>query len=278
MRFEFVKYQGTGNDFVVLDARAGALPEGLAAAAPRVCERHFGIGADGLAIVLPPSGPGAAARMRIVNADGSVPEMCGNALRCVSRHLLETGAVAVGVPFLVETDAGARSATVLADGHVRTALGVPDLRPEAVGLPALTPEGPVRLEAAGRPFTFQPVSMGNPHAVVRLDTLEGLPLEVWGPALGAHPAFSAGANVEFYAVLSPERARMRVWERGAGATLACGTGACATLAAGVRAGVLARAAVLELPGGELRLEWPSDDAPVWLTGPAERVFSGIWER
>ncbi|MBF2053528.1 MAG: diaminopimelate epimerase [Candidatus Sericytochromatia bacterium] len=257
MQQRFMKLQGLGNDFIVMEGPA--LPQGLHLSdlARRLCGRHFGIGADGLILNWPD--PVAAARMQILNADGSEPEMCGNGLRCLVRYLQLRGD---NRPELqIQTGAGLRQ--VLSEG--------PQIAVN-MGQPAVSPEE--RLDCAGQTFVFTAVSMGNPHCVIRVPELNSLDFAFWGPRLSAHVRFKAQTNVEFVEVLSPQHARVKVWERGAGPTLACGTGACAVLAAGITGGWLAREARIELPGGSLTISWADPATAIWMRGPAQKVFIG----
>jgi diaminopimelate epimerase len=275
MDLPFFKYQGTGNDFVLIDGLAGleGLPErDWAELARRICDRHYGVGGDGLILVLP--GETTDFRMRILNADGSEPEMCGNGLRCFARYLADAGRAPRG-PFPVETGAGVLVPEVLPDGRVRIDMGPPILERQRIPMggarTAQVLEEPV--EAGDRTFPVTAVSMGNPHAVVFVPDVAAVPLADWGPRLERHALFPAGANVEFVQVVDRRTARMRVWERGAGPTLACGTGACATLVAGVLTERLDDEAVIHLPGGPLEIAWKADNH-VWMTGPASFVFEG----
>lgn len=240
--------------------------------AARLCDRHYGVGGDGLILVLP--GEAAPFRMRIFNTDGSEPEMCGNGLRCFVRYLADRGLAPEG-RFEVETGAGVLRPEVLSDGRVRIDMGPPVLERQHIPMggprTAQVIEEPV--EAAGQRFSVTAVSMGNPHAVIFMPDVEAVPLAEWGPALETHPVFPAKTNVEFCQVVSPTEAIMRVWERGAGPTLACGTGACATLVAGVLTERLSHEATIRLPGGPLEIEWAADNH-IFMTGPAEAVFSG----
>lgn len=274
---KFVKMHGLGNDFVIVDSSRERLPPDPAELARRVCHRHFGIGADGLVLVAP-GGPDAW-HMRIFNPDGSEAEMCGNALRCVARYLYEKKLVA-GPRMTVATPAGEmRPEVLLKDGKVtgvRVDMGVPRL--ERADIPMLGPPGMVieePLAVNGRTWRVTAVSMGNPHCVIFLGPGEDVALEEVGPVLEHHPAFPRRTNVEFVRVLAADRLEVRVWERGAGPTLACGTGACAALVAAVLTGRTARAATVHLPGGDLLVEW-GPDAHVYMTGPAEFVCEGTY--
>jgi diaminopimelate epimerase len=282
----FAKYQGLGNDFVLLDCRAAAAPPLTPAQAARVCDRHFGVGADGVIFALPPPpGGGADLTMRIYNSDGSEPEMCGNGIRCLARFVADADGAGAATALRIATGAGLIRPTLLPDGRVRVDMGPPTLA--AADVPttlAPTRDGAAvaaELAAGGRRLTATAVSMGNPHAVLFADALTGLPLDLdaldfpaLGPAVESHPAFPARVNAHFVEVLSRAHARVLVWERGAGPTLACGTGACAVLVAGVLERRLDRAARVDLPGGPLEIEWREADGRVYMTGPAERVFAG----
>ncbi len=304
----FAKFQGAGNDFVVLDGRQGRQLEGLGLAvhdwgeiAQRLCDRHFGVGADGLLVACEPAAPGATQRMRMFNPDGSEAEMCGNGLRCFVRWLVDRHEVAPG-QIAVETGSGVLPVEVGANGWIAAGMGRPLLRPQDIPLSAAAtagqpPEGPVlslALELPDLPgahYEATCVSMGNPHAVVFVPDTAAVPLERVGPPLERHPAFPARANVEFCQVVGSDRLRVRVWERGAGITLACGTGACAAVVAARLQGYVGERVIVELPGGELEVTWAGrplvdwprsaplssqEMAPVTLRGPAVHVFNGEW--
>lgn len=273
-KIPFTKMQGTGNDFVVLDGFRSSVRV-TPSLARRLCDRRFGVGADQV-LVLAPSRV-ADFKMLIYNADGSQVEMCGNGIRCVARYAVETGRVKKKA-MTVETLAGVRSA-ILDRSGVRVDMGAPILEARRIPTtgagrviqkpfvvrPGAGPK-PVRLELTA-------VSMGNPHAVIFVDDLDRVPLEEWGRSLERHPFFPKRTNVEFVQEINPDRARVRVWERGSGATLACGTGACAVGVAGVLTGRFHRKVVLSLPGGDLGVEWAPDNR-VYLTGPAAFVYEG----
>jgi diaminopimelate epimerase len=278
--FQFSKVQGLGNDFVLIDGRdprSGPDADGFVPERVRhLCDRRFGIGADGLILALPPR-EGGEVRMRIFNADGSEPEMCGNGIRCLARFLAERDGDPPGRRWQVETLAGRIVPELLVDGTVRVDMGPPLLEPAAV--PTTLPVGPYGLPqgevtAGGRIFAAAAAGMGNPHLVVPVEDVEAVDLEVLGPSLEGHEAFPARTNVHFVQVLAPDHLRLRVWERGAGPTLACGTGACATLVACHRLGLCRREARVDLPGGSLHVSWSGSDGHVWMTGPAEPVFDG----
>lgn len=283
----FVKMQGAGNDYVYLDRLHDPLPPDVdpAALARLVSDRHTGIGADGLIVLLPSRR--ADVRMAIWNADGSAAETCGNGLRCVARYLHDRGLIR-GRRARIETARAVVTVDVLVSaGRVtgaRLDLGPPIL--EARAIPTLLPGDPpldVALppSASDPDATFGPVrrvsavSMGNPHCIAFVDALDDELVLGLGPRIERHPAFPQRTNVEFAVVRDRETVDVRVWERGSGETLACGTGACATVVAGVLSGRLERSARVRLPGGELAIDW-SDDDHVLLTGPAVEVFRGDW--
>ena len=278
-RMKFTKMQGIGNDYVYVDCTRERIPD-PAALARKISDRHFGVGSDGLVLILP--GERADFRMRMFNADGSEAEMCGNASRCVGKYVYERG-LTDKTELTLETGAGIRPLRLnLREGRVesvRVDMGAPELRPEAIPVnPALTDgRSPIRafpLEVEGRVFSVTCVSMGNPHCVIFQDEVETWPLEIWGPRFENHPLFPRRTNTEFARIIDREHIRMRVWERGSGETLACGTGACATLAAAVLNGLTERRAFLELNGGELEICWDEGTGHVLMTGPAEFVFDG----
>jgi diaminopimelate epimerase len=274
---QFVKMHGLGNDFIIVDCVAHPYNiEQLVEQAVALCDRHFGIGGDGLILVMP--GKEAPYRMRIINNDGSEAEMCGNGIRCFAKYLYEHG-LTRETQFTVETLAGLIAPVMLLDGAhvkaVRVDMGEPRL--ERAQIPMVGPAGTVVNEAlpvADRTFNVTTVSMGNPHAVIFVDDVQHFPVEQYGPLIEHHPAFPKRTNVEFVQVDAPDHLTMRVWERGAGITLACGTGACATLVAAVLNSRAERTATVALPGGPLEITWSAEDNHVYMTGPATEVFSG----
>ena len=278
---QFSKYQGLGNDFLLLDGRGleeadtafGLTPELIR----RLCDRRFGVGGDGVILALPPR-EGGELRMRIFNADGSEPEMCGNGIRCLARFLADNDGDGPGRRWQVETLAGRIVPELDGSGAIRVDMGPPLLEPAAV--PTTLPLGPAGLpqgvlEVEGETFAVAAAGMGNPHLVIPVAEVAEIDLERFGAALERHPAFPARTNVHFVQVLAPDHLVMRVWERGAGPTLACGTGACATLVACHRLGLCDSRARLDLPGGPLWIEWEGEGRPVLMTGPAEAVFDGV---
>lgn len=254
MTLSFVKYEGLGNDFVVVD-EAAWLASGLGAV--EVCDRHRGVGADGVLLVGRGQG-GAVASMVVLNADGSRPEMCGNGLRCVARYLVDEGRQPAGVDFDVTTDSGARGCRVSGD-DVTVAMGEARL------------EGEVAAAVGAETVSLLRVSMGNPHAV----TFAPLPFEALAPSLAVHEVFPQGANVEFVTDRGEGPLEVRVWERGVGPTLACGTGACAVAAAAWATGRRGAGdeVTVRLPGGDLRIRG-REGGHVTMQGPARRVFAG----
>jgi diaminopimelate epimerase len=269
----FEKWEGLGNDFVIVRPDAGALLDVRA-----VCDRHRGVGADGVLIVSPP-GPGPAS-MRVLNADGTEPEMCGNGLRCAALHLVQAGLCPAGRPFVVETGAGPHPSEVvdLAAGLVRVAMRPASLSPGALPT-TLTGAGAVldrTVHLGGHPLTISCVSMGNPHAVT-FDPVEPAARAVLGPLLeAATDLFPARVNAGFARLTGLRSIELFVHERGVGWTEACGTGACAAAVAAVATGRIAPGGpiAVTLPGGTLSIEVQGPGQPVLMTGPARRVFVG----
>ena len=277
----FSKYQGLGNDFILMEGRSGQLPAEIRDPDPswvrRLCDRRFGIGADGLILALPPEGDGEL-RMRIFNADGSEAEMCGNGIRCLARFLADSDGDGPGRQWPIETPAGLIIPSLQDDGQIRVDMGAPFLDPAAVPTSLTADERglPVgELSLDGDTLALAAVGMGNPHAIVPVEDLDSIPFERWGAQLECHEVFPAKANVHFLKVHGPSQLEIKVWERGAGPTLACGTGACATLVAAVQLGLSDRQATVELPGGPLQISWETSDASVFMTGPAVAVFDGV---
>lgn len=271
---KFTKMHGLGNDFVVIEDFDLQLTH-YAELAKKLCNRNFGIGADGLALLQPSTQ--AAFRVRIFNPDGSEAELCGNLLRCAGKYLFEKGHTEKTVISVEMYDKVKVLRLDVRDGLVQSVevdMGEPVLESDLVPVTGARRRAVNEvLDAAGETFTMTAVSMGNPHCVIFTDDTAMVPLDTWGPALETHPAFPRKTNVEFVEVSARDEARFRVWERGAGATLACGSGACAVLVAGVLSDILERKATLHLPGGSLLVEW-RDDNHVYMTGPATEVFQG----
>lgn len=271
----FTKMHGAGNDFVVLDLRARAAPS------PELCralaDRHTGVGCDQILTIEAPRTAQAAAAYRIWNSDGSTSQQCGNGARCIAAWLLRDGA-ASGERFSLDSPAGTHDVDVLGDGRYRIAMGVPRFAPEIVPMRGFGETRDI-YEAElsdGERVHFGAVSMGNPHAVIEVDDIDHAPVARLGPALQASPWFPESVNVGFAQVVARDRIRLRVYERGAGETLACGSGACAAAAVLMRRGRIDRDVVVALPGGDLRISWPDDAAQVAMAGPAAFVFEGEW--
>lgn len=271
----FTKWQGCGNDFVLIDCREKELPD-YAAFARKACDRHYGIGADGVLVIL--GSEKADFRMRIFNTDGSEAEMCGNGIRCFARYLYDEG-ITREKKFTVETGAGILIPEIIEKSGevtgVRVDMGEPVLSGEDIPVKGFGKgqviNEPVKI--AGKTWHMTCVSMGNPHCVVFVDDIRMVPIEEIGHLFETYEAFPNRINTEFVQVLDKEHLRMRVWERGAAITLACGTGACATMVAAVLNGKTGRRAEITLDGGTLFEEW-AEDNHVYMTGPAVQVFSG----
>ena len=281
MRLPFTKMHGAGNDFVVLDATRNPIeltPEQVR----RLGDRRFGVGADQILVVEPGSRPDVDFRYRIFNAGGDEVEHCGNGARCFVRYVHDKG-LSDKTRIRVETVNNLLTLALQPDGRVSVDMNRPIFELERVPFDAtgLTPR---RVPDAEHGFELWPLaelgvevavlSMGNPHAVQRVEDVRSAPVAVLGPRIETHPRFPRKVNAGFLQVLSPTEVNLRVWERGAGETLACGTGACAAVVAGIRLGWLDRRVEVHTRGGELLIEWPADDAGVLMTGPAETVFEG----
>jgi len=276
----FTKMHGIGNDYVHVDCFEQDVPD-PAATAVAVSDRHFGVGGDGLILVLPSTE--ADVRMRMFNADGGEAEMCGNGIRCVAKYAYDHGRSKAN-PMRVETAAGIKQIelTIGPDGKVAAAtvdMGAPVLEPDRI--PVKVPQKQavnVTLRTASRAFQMTCVSMGNPHAVMFVDDVHAVPLETLGPEIEHHPLFPERINVHFAEVHSPTELTMRTWERGSGITLACGTGASAVCVAAALTHRTGRRITAHLPGGDLKLHWRQEDDHVLMTGPAAEVFTGEWTR
>ncbi|MCW7539069.1 diaminopimelate epimerase [Aquabacterium sp. A7-Y] len=279
MKLRFTKMQGAGNDFVVLDATRQALdlgPEDYR----RLADRRFGVGADQILIVGPSGDPDIDFSYRIVNADGSEVEQCGNGARCFAKFVRDRG-LSDKSAIRVRTQSGVIEPRLQADGRVTVDMGAPVFEPERVPFdPAgLTPrdigagqQWPLALE--GETVWVAIASMGNPHAVLRVEDVDSAPVQALGPQIERHVRFPRRVNAGFLQVLSRGQVKLRVYERGAGETLACGTGACAAVVTGIRLGWLDASVEVETRGGLLRIEWQGGDHPVMMTGPAVTVFEG----
>ncbi|MGK7872277.1 MAG: diaminopimelate epimerase [Xenococcaceae cyanobacterium] len=281
MVIEFTKYHGLGNDFILIDNRHQSEPIVTPEQAVRMCDRHFGIGADGVIFALPGEN-GTDYTMRIFNSDGSEPEMCGNGIRCLAQFIAHLeGTEQVGKSYRIHTLAGEIAPRLEGDDRVTVDMGMPKLTASEIPTTLGNPEEKVinqPLEIGGQSWSVTCVSMGNPHCITFVEDAEGISLETIGPQFEHHPAFPQRTNTEFIQVVQPDYLKMRVWERGAGATLACGTGACACVVAGVLTSKSDRLCTVELPGGCLKIQWSEADQRVYMTGPAERVFAGTYRR
>jgi diaminopimelate epimerase len=288
MRIQFTKMQGAGNDFVVLDETRGRL--GLTAAQYRFLgDRHFGVGADQILTVRPSPAPGIDFEYLIHNADGGEVEQCGNGARCFARFVRDQGLTTKDT-LRVQTMKGVIEPQLNPDGRVTVNMGapvfgLPDIPFDATGLQfqsqslwGFWPLAPVDIAQAApiviAPVLIMPVSMGNPHAVLLVDDTDSAPVATLGPLVQQSPRFPQGVNVGFMQIVDRTHIRLRVFERGAGETLACGSGACAAVVAGIRLGLLDARVEVQTHGGALTIAWAGFDAPVMMTGPATTVFHG----
>ncbi len=274
MELQFTKYQGLGNDFILVDNRGDRQPLITPSQAIGLCDRHFGIGADGVIFALPGQ-EGTDYTMRIFNSDGSEPEMCGNGIRCLAQFIAELEGSGKK-EYQILTPAGVIVPKLGSEGQVTVDMGIPRLLGSQI--PTTLGSGSDRvvdypLEVGGQSWLVTCVSMGNPHCVTFVEEVEAIALDQIGPKFEHHPVFPERINVEFVQVMESNRVKMRVWERGAGITLACGTGACATVVAGVLSGKCDRHTTVQLPGGDLDIEWAANDR-LYMTGPAKPVFTG----
>ena len=272
---KFTKMHGLGNDYVYIDAINQKI-ENESSLAKFVSNRHFGIGSDGLILIC--KSDSADFKMRMFNSDGSEAEMCGNGIRCVGKFVYDKGLTDKTI-VKIETLAGIKTLVLnTKDGKVETArvdMGEPIL--EAEKIPVISKEQPVKnleLEAENKKFKFTCVSMGNPHAITIVENTKEFDVEKYGKILEVDKAFPKKANIEFAQIIDKENIKMRVWERGAGETLACGTGACATAVACNFNGLTGRKVNIDLLGGTLNIEWNEKDNHVYMTGPAVTVFDG----
>jgi diaminopimelate epimerase len=270
----FTKMHGAGNDFVVLDCRGGApLPD--AALARALGDRHRGVGFDQLLTIEDPTTPGSVAGYGIWNSDGTPAQQCGNGARCVAAWLVRDGAAA-NAAFRLDSPAGPIDVVRIGEDRYQLAMGFPEFAPSRIPFDEDGPRDEYELATSAGTLRFGAVSMGNPHAVLFVDDdVAAVDLATLGPVLQARPEFPDGVNVGVAQVLAPGRLRLRVHERGAGETLACGSGACAAVAVGIRQGRLARHVAVELPGGTLEIAWRDEATPLTMSGPAAFVFDGV---
>ncbi|MFW6256755.1 MAG: diaminopimelate epimerase [Bacillota bacterium] len=276
----FTKMHGTGNDFILINCLEHKL-KSPAKQATKMCQRHFGIGADGLILVLPADSPENDFKMRIFNADGSEAEMCGNGIRCFA-HYLSTNNLTNKHKLRIETKAGIIKPQIINTigdkSQVEVNMGQPKFAPEQI--PVKIPGArdfiqDYEINLKNQKLKINCVSMGNPHTIIFLDNLEEIELENWGSQLENHEFFPEKTNVEFVKIISPKEVEMKVWERGSGITLSCGTGACAVVAAGIKKKLLNNSVQVNLPGGELLINAnESLDSPLKMIGAACTVFTG----
>src|SRR6516162_5728967 len=272
----FTKMQGAGNDYIYVDCFAQKMPANPAALSQKMTDRHFGVGGDGLILICPSEK--ADARMRMFNADGSEAEMCGNGVRCVAKYVYEHG-IARKPMLSIETGRGVLTLEVETRGdkvnQVRVDMGEPIL--EAAKIPTTLPGNPpIEVPLPGYDFNVTCVSMGNPHCVIFVEAITDQHIHVFGPQIERAMHFPRKTNVEFVKVNRHDDVTFRVWERGSGETLACGTGSCAVAVAGVLTGRTERKITAHVLGGDLQLLWCEKDNHVYMTGPAVEVFSGEW--
>lgn len=272
MRIDFTKMHGAGNDVIVFDAPAGA-PLPSAEVFRRLGNRRTGIGFDQAMVVEKPRRAGTVAYYRIFNSDGSEVEQCGNGVRCLASLLYRRGLVRAG-EFVLDCPAGLIRARVDSQGQVSIDMGVPNFDPRSLPFDAPAEADRYTIDVDGTEVTIAAVSMGNPHAVLTVPSVDNAPVERLGPLLEQHRRFPNRVNVGFMEIIDRGNIKLRVYERGAGETLACGTGTCAAVAVGRRAGLLESEVRVQARGGELRVNWPGTGEHIWLTGPAEVAFEG----
>ncbi len=268
----FTKMHGQGNDFVVLDGVRQAL-DVTSETARRLADRRRGVGCDPVLVVEPARSPENDFRYRIFNADGGEVEQCGNGARCFARYVLDEG-LTTKRELRVETASGVIVPRVLDSGRVMVDMGAPRFEPAEVPFLAERRQDLYTIRVAGLPVELSVLSMGNPHAVQLVRDVERAPVAEQGPVLERHPAFPKRVNAGYMQVVDRTHIRLRVWERGAGETLACGTGACAAVVAGIQRGLLEEEVHVQTSGGELVIRWNGGSAPVMMTGDAVRVFDG----
>ena len=271
MKLKFTKMHGLGNDFIVLDGTIQKI-ELNRQQIRKLADRHFGIGFDQLLLIEKAEGA-ADFRYRIFNADGGEVEQCGNGARCFVRYVHDHGLTHKN-EIRIETLSGVISPKLETNGNITVNMGKPIFEPQAIPFIAEKREPTYSLEVHDRLITISVLSMGNPHAVLVVQDVDTAPVETEGALIETHSCFPKKVNVGFMQIVDRNHIKLRVFERGAGETLACGTGACAAVVAGINLGLLDRQVVVSTRGGELTIRWPGDDEPVWMTGPAETVFEG----
>ena len=272
MNLAFTKMHGLGNDFVVIDAinqSVDLTPEQVRF----IADRHRGVGCDQLLLVERPESAGVDFRYRIFNADGGEVEQCGNGARCFARFVVDKG-LTDRREIAVETASGVIRPRIEADGQVTVDMGAPRFEPADIPFDAEARAERYALDLGDVTLQIGAVSMGNPHAVILVDDVDSAPVAEWGPRVESHPRFPERTNVGFLQVVSRDRIRLRVYERGSGETQACGTGACAAAVVAQLWGLVDDEVAVDLPGGRLLIRWTGGEAPVFMTGPAETVFEG----
>lgn len=275
MILKFTKMQGLGNDFVVLDAIHQKV-DLTGEQCRHIADRHFGVGCDQILLVESPRMADTDFHYRIFNADGSEVEQCGNGARCFARYVRDRGLTEKDV-IEVGTFSGNITLYLQRDGNVRVNMGVPELEPAKIPFLAERRQNSYAIEVGDETLMLCAVSMGNPHAVLKVADVDTAQVERIGPLLESHPRFPRRVNVGFMEVCSPQKIRLRVFERGSGETLACGSGACAAVVSGRLQELLDDTVEVSLAGGDLRIEWQGPGQPVWMSGPAVQVYDGTIE-
>ncbi|WP_269612858.1 diaminopimelate epimerase [Prochlorococcus marinus] len=280
MKNNFSKYQGLGNDFIIFDGRGNNLDNLFTVNKDNIiehlCNRNFGIGADGIILILESKNK-CFVKMRIFNSDGSEPEMCGNGIRCLIAFLNDNNEINDKSEIQIETKAGLIITSISGNENIKVNMGEPILSPDDIPTKLLmnnltVPNGKITIN--DHILNVYAASMGNPHMIVFVDKIENIPFEEWGMCLEKHNTFPHDTNVHFVELIDKSNIKIRVWERGCGPTLACGTGACACLVVTSKLGKTLNTANIYLPGGKLEIEWPNQTGPVFMQGPALKVFSG----
>jgi diaminopimelate epimerase len=274
MRIEFLKMQGLGNDFFVFDAPPVSAADFIDSDKVRaLADRHTGVGFDQALMLEAPRDSRSRVFYRVFNSDGSEVEQCGNGARCIAA-LMYARQPELGRDLTMESAGGVVRARVRDDGLVAVDMGIPNFEPRSLPMEAPAESPAYSLEIDGTEIEFGAVSMGNPHVVLRVPDVKAAPIERIGPTIEKHPRFAKRTNVGFMQIVERTRIRLRVYERGVGETLACGTGACAAVAVGVKSGLLDSEVRVDLPGGTAMVTWPGPGQHLWLTGPATTVFAG----
>jgi len=281
MKNKFTKYQGLGNDFIIFDARNNSLDkifsDNKENLIEHLCNRNFGIGADGIILLLE-SNNNCFVRMKIFNSDGSEPEMCGNGIRCLIAFLNDNNEIGQQDEIPVETKAGVISISINGNENIKVNMGKPNFIPQNIPTKLLVknsiiPNGLIKIDDVN--LNVYAVSMGNPHMIVFVENLEEIPFKKWGSYLETHSSFPSYTNVHFVELIDESNIKVKVWERGCGPTLACGTGACACLVVSSKLDKTLDTANVYLPGGKLEIEWPNKSGSVYMQGPALKVFNGV---